>query len=306
MAYSGLAQTYGYNAGTAVYASTTYDDAANAPCNLTVSSANQGSIYIEDASGAVIYQEPVPPTLYNFQNITFGTCGFSGYFFPSTEQCNTFYAQYGAWTSNTAFLSLSLGVQAWTVPSTAEYRYTWCCLQSSMCLAKGCHALTCRFQRARRFMVAGASGGGSTGTGSATGGLGALVSGSVHLAAGSTVYVLVGQTPQSTYNSPGTTGYGGGGGGSYVFLNDLETPLLVAGGLTRAHAPHEVHVLAASAAPRGCTPAQVQACNSKERVAYKFLALNWAPTHPPTPPPTAQDHQAPSPSVLTLPRWRRR
>ena len=59
VAYSGLAATDGFNAATAVYYSATYTDAANAPCNLFVSSTGGGSIFIADKTGAVVYQEPV-------------------------------------------------------------------------------------------------------------------------------------------------------------------------------------------------------------------------------------------------------
>ena len=123
MAYSGLAQTYGYNQGTAVYYSATYTDAANAPCNLILASTDGGSIYIEDATGAVIYQEPARPPLYAFQNITFGTCRTFGRLGPNASACAASYAPYGAWTSNTVFYSVSQGIQLWTVPATAKYGY---------------------------------------------------------------------------------------------------------------------------------------------------------------------------------------
>ena len=122
MAYSGLAQAYGYNQGTAVYYSATYLDSANAPCNLSVSSADGGSIFIKDATGAVIYQQPAPPSLYAFTGITFNSCGIYGRLGPELSFCTSSYRQYGAWTSNTAFFNVSNGVQAWTVPASGSYR----------------------------------------------------------------------------------------------------------------------------------------------------------------------------------------
>ena len=193
MAYSSLAETYGFNANTAVFASGTYTDSANAPCNLIVSSANGGSIYIKDATGAVVFQQPSRPPPYAFKGIAFGTCGSSGRLGPSASACIASYALYGAWTSDSAFFRVDNGIQAWTVPSTSQYSFT----------------------------VAGASGG-------TLGGLAAVVSGSVTLEAGSTVYLVVGQLPQAQNTSVSS----GGGGASYVFLGNLDTPLLVAGELT--------------------------------------------------------------------------
>ena len=141
VAYSALAQTYGENAATAVYESTTYYDAANAPCNLFISRANGGSIYIEDATGAVIFQEPSHPPLYTFQRIKFSTCGYFGRLGPTLSACTASYAQSGAWTGNTAFFDVLNGIQAWTVPSTAKYRYLlWYCLQLQCfnCVAMQC------------------------------------------------------------------------------------------------------------------------------------------------------------------------
>jgi hypothetical protein len=122
VAYSGLAQTDGYNYFTAVYNSGTYSDSANSPCNLTVSSANGGSIFIQDDTAAVIYQEPVPTSLYTFTGITFSTCNTTGRLGPSLSQCTLAYSPYGAWTNNTAFLNVAGGIQAWTVPTTGTYK----------------------------------------------------------------------------------------------------------------------------------------------------------------------------------------
>ena len=75
------------------------------------------------------------------------------------------------------------------------------------------------------------------------GGRPAVVSGTIALTAGSVIYLVVGQTPGISL-SPSTAGqYGGGGGGTFVFLNNLATPLLVAGMFDPAHAPRNtLHV----------------------------------------------------------------
>ena len=123
MAYSGLAQTYGFNQATTVYFSRTFGDAANAPCSLVVSSIDRGSIFIKDTTGSVIYQQPVfPPTgLYPFQSITFSSCMLPGPLGPQLSFCTSSYAQYGAWTNDTAFFNVVNGIQVWTVPATGTY-----------------------------------------------------------------------------------------------------------------------------------------------------------------------------------------
>ena len=105
-----------------MYYSATFTDAANAPCNLFVSSTDGGSIFIADKTGAVIYQEPVRSPLYTFQSFNFTTCGTQGRLGPSLSACTASYASSGAWTANTAFFNVDTdGIQAWTVPATAEY-----------------------------------------------------------------------------------------------------------------------------------------------------------------------------------------
>ena len=128
VAYSGLALTEGYSQATAVYYSGTYSYAAESPCTLHVSSVNGGSIYIQVDTGSIVYQEPapavaVPPgSLYNFNGITFSTCQNTGQTGPQLSQCTFNYAQYGAWTANSAFFNVQNGIQVWTVPSNGTYR----------------------------------------------------------------------------------------------------------------------------------------------------------------------------------------
>ena len=63
------------------------------------------------------------------------------------------------------------------------------------------------------------------------GGRPAVVSGTVALTIGQTLYIVVGQSAGTNINGqPTTVGqFGGGGGGTFVFLGDLSTPLMVAG-----------------------------------------------------------------------------
>ncbi len=76
------------------------------------------------------------------------------------------------------------------------------------------------------------------------GGRAAAVSGTVALTAGQTLYIVVGQSAGTNINGePNTVGqFGGGGGGTFVFLGDLSSPLMVAGACRGwlAHAPHKM------------------------------------------------------------------
>ena len=239
VAYSGRAQTDGFSAATAVFYSATFTDAANAPCNLFVSSTDGGSILIEDATGAVVYQEPVRSPLYTFQSITFTTCGTQGRLGPSYSACTASYASSGAWTANTDFFNVANGIQMWTVPKMAAYR----------CPPRRCCYFTCPYDifthacdgghSAYSFTVSGGNGSPSQQfnvySTAAAGGAPAVVSGTVTLSAGTRIYLVVGQLGYATLPFTGTfgsLGNGGGGGGSYVFLGDLDTPLLVAGAVS--------------------------------------------------------------------------
>ncbi len=95
--------------------------------------------------------------------------------------------------------------------------------------------MTTGLRPARSFVVTGAQGG-TVFLEAATkpadlGGRPAVVSGTVALTAGQIIYLVVGQTAGIAVDgSPSTVGqFGGGGGGTFVFLGDLSTPLIVAG-----------------------------------------------------------------------------
>lgn len=118
---------------------------------------------------------------------TFTTCGASGASGPDQTQCN---AEYGA-----GVVSVTGGVQTWTVPATGTYRIT----------------------------AIGAQG--AAGDIEWVGGRGARIEGDFNLTAGQTLKLVVGQrgAGQSSVSN------GGGGGGSFV-VTSANVPLLVAGG----------------------------------------------------------------------------
>ncbi len=123
------------------------------------------------------------------QSWTFTQCSATGRSGPSQSQCNTAYGP--------GVVTVTSGVQFWTVPATGTYRIT----------ANGAQ---------------GGNGGGRTG------GLGASMRGDFTLTAGSVIKILVGQQGGNRVGSSANDA-GAGGGGSFVTLND-NTPLIVAGG----------------------------------------------------------------------------
>ena len=123
---------------------------------------------------------------------TFTTCGQTSTTGPSSSQCSSEYSG----TTLAGEVTVSAGIQAWTVPYTGTYRIEGY----------------------------GARGGG-LGPGK-----GARVRGDFALKKGDTLYVIVGQTG-NTSNQTGYPYVGGGGGASFVYTNVMATtPLLVAAG----------------------------------------------------------------------------
>ncbi len=115
--------------------------------------------------------------LYAFTGATFTPGSASGRTGPSLAQARNGLTGTGvsAWKNDTQYFNTSSGIMIWVVPSSATYRIT----------------------------AAGARGGG-------TGGNGAIVRGTFALQAGEAIYILVGQTGNTS--SCG----GGGGGGTFV------------------------------------------------------------------------------------------
>ena len=122
------------------------------------------------------------------QAATFTPCGASGDQGPTQSVCDT---AYGGAVS----VSVSGGIQTWTVPATGTYRIT----------ATGAQ--------------------GASGQDGQVGGRGARIVGEFSLAAGQTLKLAVGQ--QGSGQSSGSNG--GGGGGSFV-VSSADVPLLIAGG----------------------------------------------------------------------------
>ena len=114
---------------------------------------------------------------------SFSTCGATGSSGPNQTQVNTAYA---AGSLSNAVI-VNNGIQTWTVPVTGLYRIE----------------------------VFGAQGGNA----SVSGGLGASVTGSFNLNAGTVFKILVGQQGASLH----------GGGGSFV-CDNLNVPYIIAGG----------------------------------------------------------------------------
>ena len=128
-------------------------------------------------------------------NVTFTNCGNSGRSGPSQTGCDASYSG----SALEGMVTLTGGIQNWTVPATATYRIT----------------------------VQGAQGGDGSGT---TGGLGARIRGDFNLTEGTTLRILVGQKG-SKGPSCSSDCLGGGGGGSFVFLDASDAvPIIAAGG----------------------------------------------------------------------------
>ena len=123
--------------------------------------------------------------------VTFTNCSLTGKNGPSQSDCNTSYSG----TSLEGDVTVSSGIQSWTVPYTGTYTIT----------------------------VYGAQGAIGSSSSSKAGGKGAKMSGQFSLTKNDVIKILVGQQGlQGDY-------MGGGGGGSYVVTSD-NTALIIAGG----------------------------------------------------------------------------
>jgi len=136
---------------------------------------------------------PPPGSPFLFAASTFSTCGQSGRIGPSQSNCNTAYAS----TPLAGAVTVTSGIQTWTVPATGTFRIT----------------------------ATGAAGGDSTGNNPSYPGRGALARGDFELTLGQVLRILVGHKGDDAAN------LGGGGGGTYVVLGATgSTALVVAGG----------------------------------------------------------------------------
>ena len=130
-----------------------------------------------------------PHTTTSSGTFTFTNCDATGRDGPSQSDCNSEYSG----TSLEGLVTVSSGVQTWTVPSTATYTIE----------------------------VWGAQGGGA-GADNTVGGLGAYLKGDFNLSAGDVIKILVGQ-------AGGTVNYAGGGGGGTFCVTSDNTILIIAG-----------------------------------------------------------------------------
>lgn len=131
----------------------------------------------------------------------FTHCGKTGRTGPSQSQCNSEYTG----TPLASSVTVSGGIQLWTVPQTGTYEITaWGAMGGEGTYNSGQH-------RVRR------------------GGRGAMIQGRFELTQGEVIKVLVGQ--QGVRPAQGSYGHqpGGGGGGSFVVRND-NSILVIAGG----------------------------------------------------------------------------
>lgn len=139
------------------------------------------------------------PSLINFNQHTFTTCGSTGHSGPTLSQCSEEYSGKDVDATDNKQFSMNGGIQYWTIPETALYKID----------------------------AYGAKGGSNTTT-AETGGNGIHTSGEFNLQKGTQISVLVGQ------KGVGYSRNSGGGGGTFVVNNvsnaGVSDILIVAGG----------------------------------------------------------------------------
>lgn len=160
----------------------------------------QGSISRHDQDVGLI-RTPVRPTkIYDFIGTVFTHAGSTGRTGPTLAQCLSAYSE-SSWASDRELFDVQDGIQIWTVPDNGVYQIS----------------------------AYGAEGGGPTANNNQDyGGDGAKVQGDFYLKSGTKLKILVGQIGRG-----GSYSNTGGGGGSFVFLNEgreLSDLLLAAGG----------------------------------------------------------------------------
>ena len=168
---------------TAQNPSVTWTQTGTYAVQLTVTDANGCQSQNTDSITAT----NCSPATWNFSN-----CGQTGRTGPSQAQCNSTYGS--------GVVTVSNGVQLWTVPATGNYS----------------------------IQAAGAEGG-DKGDYLNQSGKGGIVSGSVSLTAGTVLAIVVGQRGGQCL-SANNSGGGGGGGGSYVYNNQSNVLYVAAGG----------------------------------------------------------------------------
>jgi hypothetical protein len=141
-------------------------------------------------------------TTASAQVYSFSNCGATGRLGPSQSDCNTAYTA----TPLAGNVTVTGGIQAWTVPVTGIYRIEG----------------------------AGAQGGDQVYAGGFAGSAGARIAGDFLLNGGETIYVIVGQRGGNTREDGDPdidNAAPGGGGGSFVYRDASDPlPLIAAGG----------------------------------------------------------------------------
>ena len=144
-------------------------------------------------------------SLYDFTTFTFTNANATGNIGPAFTQMLGAYSSSAPWvTSSLYFTSSTSGIQIWTVPATATYRFT----------------------------AAGAAGGNSPAL-NFSGGFGAYVQTDISLTQGSKLAIVVGQRGGNRFSGSGASPYNGasGGGGTFVYdSSSISYYLAVAGG----------------------------------------------------------------------------
>jgi len=187
----------GYTEGTQSYTLTIRPPVGSLLSSTTL--ATSPTIVVADTSSGT-----PPPVLFSFTSLTFTTTGLRTTIGPTLAQCQTAYntATY-PWLTNSAYFTVTGGIQIWTIPASGNYRIT----------------------------AIGAGGApGITGSNSAAAlaGSGATMQGTFALVMGDKLSIAVGQMgiSGSQYGS-------GGGGGSWVVKYGGTTNsdiLVIAGG----------------------------------------------------------------------------
>ena len=179
------------NTSTGAISGTPDDEYATA--QVVIRATDVGAL---EAFSTVTFQFNPRPELYAFTSATFSTGGATAFNGPTIAQARSGVGN-PSWAST--YLNMTTrGIQIWTVPKDATYRFT----------------------------VAGARGGRS-GSSSGRGGYGAILRADVALTQGQVLNLVVGQ--EGT-RGPGGRG-GGGGGGSFVYSGNVRgNGLIIAAG----------------------------------------------------------------------------
>jgi len=190
-----ISYTYTWIKDSSTYSTTTTSSTtATVPASATADGDLWAcSVYASDGTDTSATIRSSTATVSAWKGVRkFTTCSATGVDGPSSSQCTSAYTS----TTLAGEVSVSGGIQSWTVPTTGTYRIE----------------------------AYGARGGGKGP------GKGARVRGDFKLSKGDTLYLIVGQTG-NTSNQSGFPYVGGGGGASWVYTSPTATtPLLVAAG----------------------------------------------------------------------------